>query len=92
MGNMSYCRFKNTSLDLGDCLDAIENQDYRDLADFERDGLEALLGSGFFVKAFIFANPATDRAVPVIFIVRHAWVLKMRRQYSSRPMKAMAIV
>ena len=40
---MSYCRFNNTSKDLGDCLDAIENQDYRDLADFERDGLEALL-------------------------------------------------
>ena len=43
MSNMSYCRFNNTSKDLGDCLDAIENQDYRVLADFERDGLEALL-------------------------------------------------
>ena len=43
MSNMSYCRFTNTSKDLGDCLDAIENQDYRDLADYEVDGLEAIL-------------------------------------------------
>ena len=43
MSNMSYCRFNNTSKDLGDCLDAIENQDYRDLADYEVDGLEAIL-------------------------------------------------
>ena len=43
MSNMSYCRFNNTSKDLGDCLDAIENQDYKDLADYEVDGLEAIL-------------------------------------------------
>lgn len=24
MANMSYCRFHNTNLDLGDCLDALE--------------------------------------------------------------------
>tara|TARA_R100000329_G_scaffold129463_2_gene108412 strand:+ start:219 stop:473 length:255 start_codon:yes stop_codon:yes gene_type:complete len=24
MANMSYCRFENTSKDLGDCIDAIE--------------------------------------------------------------------
>ena len=25
MANMSYCRFQNTSMDLADCLDALEN-------------------------------------------------------------------
>ena len=43
MGNMSYCRFKNTSQDLGDCLDAIENNELNDLANFEYDGLRDLL-------------------------------------------------
>jgi len=41
--NMSYCRFKNTSQDLGDCLDAIENEDTKDMADFEYEGLEDIL-------------------------------------------------
>ena len=27
MGNMSYCRFQNTSHDLQDCIDALENYD-----------------------------------------------------------------
>ena len=40
---MSYCRFKNTSQDLGDCLDAIENNELNDLADFEYNGLRDLL-------------------------------------------------
>ena len=43
MGNMSYCRFENTSRDLGDCLDAIENNELNDLANFEYDGLRDLL-------------------------------------------------
>ena len=43
MGNMSYCRFKNTSIDLADCLDAIENEDTKDMADFEYNGLEDIL-------------------------------------------------
>ena len=43
MSNMSYCRFKNTSQDLGDCLDAIENNELNDLADFEYDGMRDLL-------------------------------------------------
>ena len=40
---MSYCRFKNTSLDLGDCLDAIENGQIHDLADYEYEGIEDIL-------------------------------------------------
>ena len=43
MGNMSYCRFKNTSLDLGDCLDAIENNELDDMADFEYEGIRDIL-------------------------------------------------
>ena len=27
MGNMSYCRFQNTSGDLQDCIDSLENYD-----------------------------------------------------------------
>ena len=40
---MSYCRFKNTSLDLGDCLDAIEREEIHDMADFEYEGIRDIL-------------------------------------------------
>ena len=43
MGNMSYCRFKNTSMDLGDCLDAIERGEIHDLVDYEYEGIEDIL-------------------------------------------------
>ena len=43
MGNMSYCRFKNTSLDLGDCLDAIERGEIHDLVDYEYEGIQDIL-------------------------------------------------
>ena len=43
MANMSYCRFENTSRDLRDCLDAIENEEIDDLSSYEKDGLESLL-------------------------------------------------
>ena len=43
MGNMSYCRFENTSKDLRDCLQAIENEETDDLSSYEIDGLEQLL-------------------------------------------------
>ena len=43
MGNMSYCRFKNTSMDLGDCLEAIENNEIHDLVDYEYEGIEDIL-------------------------------------------------
>ena len=43
MGNMSYCRFENTSKDLGDCLDAIENDQLSDLSDYEYSGIRDLL-------------------------------------------------
>ena len=40
---MSYCRFKNTSLDLGDCLDAIARGEIHDLVDYEYEGIEDIL-------------------------------------------------
>ena len=43
MSNMSYCRFQNTSMDLGDCLDALENHWDLDLSTDEVNGLESLL-------------------------------------------------
>ena len=44
MSNMSYCRFQNTSIDLADCLDALENHwDMDDLSTDEVNGLENLL-------------------------------------------------
>ena len=43
MANMSYCRFKNTSLDLGDRLDAIERGEIHDLVDYEYEGIEDML-------------------------------------------------
>ena len=43
MSNMSYCRFENTSRDLGDCLDAIENENLNDLSSYEKKGLQDLL-------------------------------------------------
>ena len=43
MANMSYCRFQNTSMDLGDCVDALENHWDLDLSADEINGLENLL-------------------------------------------------
>ena len=40
---MSYCRFENTAKDLGECLDAIENEKINDLSSYEKDGLRDLL-------------------------------------------------
>jgi hypothetical protein len=43
MGNMSYCRFENTSRDLLDCLDAIQSGEIDDLNDYEQSGLRGIL-------------------------------------------------
>ena len=43
MGNMSYCRFNNTANALGDCLDAIENNELDDMAGFEYEGIENII-------------------------------------------------
>ena len=43
MGNMSYCRFENTSKDLMDCERAINNGETEDLNEYEINGLRLLL-------------------------------------------------
>ena len=40
---MSNCRFKNTSMDLWDCLEAIENNEIHDMADYEYEGTRDIL-------------------------------------------------
>ena len=44
MGNMNYCRFENTSKDVADCLEALNNYwDLEDLSMYEISGLRNLL-------------------------------------------------
>ena len=46
MANMSYCRFENTTIDIDDCLDAIQNtyEECADLSNREVRALQRLLG------------------------------------------------
>jgi len=39
MANMSYCRFENTTRDLNDCVDALQNDSVNTLSDTEFDSL-----------------------------------------------------
>jgi hypothetical protein len=41
--NMSYCRFQNTSLDLQDCIDAINNGEINDLSRDEQKAFVNLI-------------------------------------------------
>ena len=46
MGNMSYCRFENTSNDLMDCMEALEELDVEqvsEMSSYEREGLKELV-------------------------------------------------
>jgi len=38
MSNMSYCRFENTSRDLDDCIDALE--DFRSIKELKEESME----------------------------------------------------
>ena len=40
---MSYCRFENTTKDMQDCLDAIEDGDTKDLSRYETSALRRFL-------------------------------------------------
>jgi hypothetical protein len=42
MSNMSYCRFENTSRDLEDCIEAIENGEINELNEYEIDALKTM--------------------------------------------------
>lgn len=38
MGNMSYCRFENTSKDVRECIGAIRDGELDDMSDYEIEG------------------------------------------------------
>ncbi len=40
---MSYCRFENTTRDMRDCLDAIEDGDTKELSRYETSALRRFL-------------------------------------------------
>ena len=42
MSNMSYCRFENTSRDLEDCIEAIENGEINELNEYEIEALKTM--------------------------------------------------
>ena len=43
MANMSYCRFENTTKDMVDCINAIEDNECGSLSDYEVRALEEFL-------------------------------------------------
>lgn len=49
---MSYCRFENTSNDLCDCVDALENQEIdENTSNSEIEGLASILGYALQIVA-----------------------------------------
>lgn len=42
MGNMSYCRFENTSRDLDDCIEAIQNGEINELNEYEIEAIKTM--------------------------------------------------
>ena len=52
MPNMSYCRFENTTRDMQDCLDAIEDGDTRDLSRYEATALRHFLVLADVIKDY----------------------------------------
>ena len=43
MPNMSYCRFENTTKDMRDCINAIEDQETDELSNYEINALKSFL-------------------------------------------------
>ena len=52
MANMSYCRFENTTKDMQDCLDAIEDGDTKDLSRYEASALREFLALADVIKDY----------------------------------------
>tara|TARA_R100000750_G_C2284172_1_gene72385 strand:- start:80 stop:277 length:198 start_codon:yes stop_codon:yes gene_type:complete len=52
MPNMSYCRFENTTRDMQDCLDAIEDGDTKDLSRYEVSALREFLALADVIKNY----------------------------------------
>lgn len=67
MPNMSYCRFTNTSADLGDCLDTIRRGDEK-LSDFEAEaGKKMFLEFLTFCRDYDIIDSFDGEAVDAIF-------------------------
>ena len=43
MPNMSYCRFENTTKDMRDCINAIEDQETDELSNYEINALKSFV-------------------------------------------------
>lgn len=52
MANMSYCRFENTSNDLEECFEVIENNDFDDLNIYEIEGLKKILELSKYITEY----------------------------------------
>ena len=50
MPNMSYCRMRNTALDLEECLNAIEGREYEDgIQREEKEALQQILEFAHYI-------------------------------------------
>ena len=49
---MSYCRFENTTRDMRDCLDAIEDGDTRELSRYEATALREFLALAYIITDY----------------------------------------
>jgi uncharacterized protein YhfF len=52
MANMSYCRFENTTRDMQDCINAIEEGDTRNLSRYEASALREFLDLANEIKQY----------------------------------------
>ena len=52
MANMSYCRFENTTKDMEDCINAIEEGDTKDLSRYEASALREFLDLADEIKGY----------------------------------------
>ena len=52
MANMSYCRFENTTRDIWDCLNAIEEGDTVELSTYEVSALREFLNLADEIKRY----------------------------------------
>lgn len=58
--NMSYCRFQNTSQDLQDCIDAVDEMRYQDEGEFELSKQERNALEEMIEQARYYSEIATD--------------------------------
>ena len=52
MPNMSYCRFENTTRDMQDCINAIEEGDTRNLSRYEAAALREFLNLAEMIQNY----------------------------------------